>query len=378
MVRTVQHHRTLGPTKAQNALHWAAIALTVLGIVGVWIGKTIHDINGTWAVLGPGIALLVVGAVLLFGVVVPSQWYRPTRKLLKVNRELYLFLLIPVAFIILFHYVPMFGVQIAFRKYRLRDGIWGSQWVGLDQFLKFFRSPQFKTVVPNTILLSLYQLLAGFPLPILLALALNVVTRIKFKKTVQMVTYIPHFISTVVLVGMIIAISNPRIGLYGILMKTLTGTTPADPMGRADVFRHLYVWTGVWQNMGWNSIIYLAALSAVDMQLHEAAQIDGASRLQRVWHIDVPTILPTAVILLILNAGRIMSLGFEKAYLMQNSLNRSKSEIISTYVYYIGMVSGTGDFSYATAIDLFNSAINLTLLVLVNTVSKRVSDTSLW
>lgn len=378
MVKTMQQNRVLGPTKAQRTLHWASITMTILGIVGLWVGKTWLDLYGSWLVLGPGIALLVLGAALLFGVVVPSPWYRTTRKLLKTNRELYLFLLIPIAFIILFHYVPMFGVQIAFRKYRLKDGIWGSQWVGFAQFTKFFKSPQFKTVVPNTILLSLYQLVAGFPLPILLALALNVVTRVKFKKTVQMVTYIPHFISTVVLVGMIITISNPRIGLYGILMKAITGVPPADPMGKADLFRHLYVWTGVWQNMGWNSIIYLAALSAVDMQLHEAAEIDGASRLQRVWHIDVPTILPTAVILLILNAGRIMSIGFEKAFLMQNSLNRSKSEIISTYVYYIGMVSGTGDFSYATAIDLFNSVINLTLLILVNTISKRVSDTSLW
>lgn len=302
-----------------------------------------------------------------------------TMKLIRQNWELYLFLLIPVAFIIIFHYVPMIGVQIAFRKYRIADGIWGSKWVGFAQFQKFFKSPQFKTIVPNTIILSLYGLLANFPLPIILALALNVLRNKRFKMTIQMITYMPHFISTVVLVGMLIAILNPRIGMYGIIYKTFNGgVAPKDLMGQAKVFRHLYVWSGVWQNMGWSSIIYLAALSAVDTELHEAAQIDGASRFQRVLHIDFPTILPTAIILLIMNAGRIMSIGFEKAYLMQNNLNKSTSEIISTYVYYVGMTSGTGDFSYATAIDLFNAVINLIMLVLVNGISKKVTDTSLW
>ncbi|MBO4883752.1 MAG: sugar ABC transporter permease [Clostridia bacterium] len=302
-----------------------------------------------------------------------------TLKLARQNWELYLFLLIPLAFIIIFHYVPMIGVQIAFRKYRIADGIWGSKWVGFAQFQKFFKSPQFKTIVPNTIILSLYGLLANFPLPIILALSLNVLRNKRFKMTIQMISYMPHFISTVVLVGMLIAILNPRIGMYGIVYQAFhDGKAPKDLMGQAKLFRHLYVWSGVWQNMGWSSIIYLAALSAVDTELHEAAQIDGASRFQRVLHIDFPTILPTAIILLIMNAGRIMSIGFEKAYLMQNDLNKSTSEIISTYVYYVGMTSGTGDFSYATAIDLFNAVINLIMLVLVNTVSKKVTDTSLW
>ena len=302
-----------------------------------------------------------------------------TLKLARQNWELYLFLLIPLAFIIIFHYVPMIGVQIAFRKYRIADGIWGSKWVGFAQFQKFFKSPQFKTIVPNTIILSLYGLLANFPLPIILALSLNVLRNKRFKMTIQMISYMPHFISTVVLVGMLIAILNPRIGTYGIVYQAFhDGKAPTDLMGQAKLFRHLYVWSGVWQNMGWSSIIYLAALSAVDTELHEAAQIDGASRFQRVLHIDFPTILPTAIILLIMNAGRIMSIGFEKAYLMQNDLNKSTSEIISTYVYYVGMTSGTGDFSYATAIDLFNAVINLIMLVLVNTVSKKVTDTSLW
>ena len=302
-----------------------------------------------------------------------------TWKIMKQNWELYLFLLIPVVFIIVFHYIPMVGVQIAFRKYRIADGIWGSKWVGFAQFQKFFKSPQFKTIVPNTILLSLYGLFANFPIPIILALALNVLRSKRFKMTIQMISYMPHFISTVVLVGMLIAILNPRIGMYGIIYQAMhDGKAPKDLMGQARLFRHLYVWSGVWQNMGWSSIIYLAALSAVDTELHEAAQIDGASRFKRVIHIDFPTILPTAIILLIMNAGRIMSVGFEKAYLMQNNLNKSTSEIISTYVYYVGMTSGTGDFSYATAIDLFNAVINLIMLVLVNGISKRVTDTSLW
>ncbi|MBO4299727.1 MAG: sugar ABC transporter permease [Clostridia bacterium] len=302
-----------------------------------------------------------------------------TLKLARQNWELYLFLLIPLAFIIIFHYVPMIGVQIAFRKYRIADGIWGSKWVGFAQFQKFFKSPQFKTIVPNTIILSLYGLLANFPLPIILALSLNVLRNKRFKMTIQMISYMPHFISTVVLVGMLIAILNPRIGMYGIVYQAFhDGKAPKDLMGQAKLFRHLYVWSGVWQNMGWSSIIYLAALSAVDTELHEAAQIDGASRFQRVLHIDFPTILPTAIILLIMNAGRIMSIGFEKAYLMQNDLNKSTSEIISTYVYYVGMTSGTGDFSYATAIDLFNAVINLIMLVLVNGISRKVTDTSLW
>ena len=302
-----------------------------------------------------------------------------TLKAAKQNWELYLFLLIPVAFIIIFHYVPMIGVQIAFRKYRIADGMWGSKWVGFYQFLKFFKSPQFKTIVPNTIILSLYGLFASFPIPIVLALALNVLRNKRFKMTIQMISYMPHFISTVVLVGMLIAILNPRIGMYGIIYQALNeGKAPKDLMGQAAAFRHLYVWSGVWQNMGWSSIIYLAALSAVDTELHEAAQIDGASRFRRVLHIDFPTILPTAIILLIMNAGRIMSIGFENAYLMQNDLNKSTSEIISTHVYYIGMKQQPGDFSYATAIDLFNAVINLIMLLVVNAISKKVTDTSLW
>lgn len=292
--------------------------------------------------------------------------------------QLYLFLLIPLVHLIVFHYVPMAGVQIAFRKFTYNGGIWNSPWVGLANFEKFFKSYQFKRVLPNTLRLSIYSLVAGFPFPIILALCLNAMNNLRYKKFIQTVTYIPHFISTVVLVGMIFRVFNPRIGIYGMAVHWLTGEYPRDILGSAGIFPHLYVWSGIWQNMGWGTIIYIAALSSVDMELHEAAQIDGASRLQRVRYIDFPSILPTAVILLIMDAGRVMSVGFEKVYLMQNNLNLSRSEVISTYVYKVGVGSGGGDFSYATAIGLFNSVVNMTVLVLVNTISRKISETSLW
>ncbi len=296
--------------------------------------------------------------------------------------QIYCFLLLPLAYLIIFCYWPMIGVQIAFRKFTIRDGIWGSKWVGFDQFAKFFKSYNSWTIIRNTMTLSLYNIAVGFPLPVIFALLLNCVRNAKYKKLIQTVSYMPHFISTVVIVGMIIQIANPRIGLYGQLVHALTGTYPADPLGSASVFTHLYTWTGVWQSIGWNSIVYLAALSAVDPQLHEAAIIDGATRWQRVCHVDFPCILPTATIMLILRTGSILSVGFEKAYLMQNNLNLGASEIISTYVYKVGMGVGSGNsvpnYSYSTAINLFNSAVNLVMIMLVNAVSRRLSETSLW
>ena len=303
---------------------------------------------------------------------------RLLKKQLRQCWQLYLFLLIPVVYILLFHYVPMFGVQIAFRKFSFTGGIWNSPWVGMANFQKFFQSYQFRRVLPNTLRISIYSLVAGFPFPIILALGLNAMRNQGYKKAIQTITYIPHFISTVVLVGMIFRVFNPRIGLYGIFGTLLTGEQPRDILGMAIAFPHMYVWSGIWQNMGWGTIIYIAALSGVDTELHEAAQIDGASRFQRIRFIDFPSILPTAVILLILNTGHIMSVGFEKVYLMQNSLNLSTSEVISTYVYKVGIASGGGDFSYATAIGLFNSAVNMLVLVSVNAISKAVGETSLW
>jgi len=272
----------------------------------------------------------------------------------------------------------MFGVQIAFKKYTPVGGIWGSDWVGLYNFVKFINSYQFARIVPNTIRLSLYSIIAGFPVPIILALFLNVMRHKYLRKTIQTVIYLPHFISVVVIVGMVFQIFNVRIGIYGIFYHFITGNKPVDLFLSSGTFPHMYVWSGIWQNMGWSTIIYTAALSSVDMELHEAAQIDGASRFARLRHIDFPCILPTAIILLILNSGNILSVGFEKVYLMQNNLNLVKSEVISTYVYKVGITAGASDFSYATAIDLFNAVINLIILTLVNFTAKRVSSTSLW
>lgn len=291
--------------------------------------------------------------------------------------QMYLFLLIPVVWLIIFRYLPMAGVQLAFRKYSISGGIWGSRWVGFQNFTRFFNSYQCERILRNTITLSLYSIIAGFPIPILLALLLNVMPNLRYKKTVQMVTYAPYFISTTVMVGMLLALFNSRNGLYATLSYALLGVYPGDLFSSASAFSHLYVWSGVWQHTGWNTIIYIAALSSVDMQLHEAAEIDGASRIQRIWHIDLPCILPTAAILLILNAGNLMSVGFEKVYLMQNDLNLRASEVISTYVYKIGL-TGMTDYSLSTAIGLFNSLINMTMLLIVNCVTSKLSGTGLF
>lgn len=297
---------------------------------------------------------------------------------LRSSWQLYLFLAPSTLFILIFAYVPMAGVQIAFKEYNFNLGIWGSKWIGFDNFQRFFDSYQFQSIVWNTISLSLYSLLISFPLPILFALLLNSFVGLRFKKLVQTVSYMPHFISTVVIVGLLVQIFNPRTGGFGALYTSLTNAIMPDAFANPNAFPHLYVWSGIWQGIGWSSIIYIAALSSVDEHLHEAAQIDGASRLQRVRHIDFPSILPTATIMLILAVGHIMDVGFEKVFLMQNELNLGKSEVISTYVYKVGLTIGSGDFSFATAIGLFNSLINFTLLILVNFAAKKLNNTSLW
>lgn len=297
---------------------------------------------------------------------------------IRLHWQLLLFMALPIAYLIIFKYIPMIGAQIAFRKFTPSGGIFNSEWVGFYQFKKFFESYQFERVLINTVRISLYSLIAGFPIPIILALCLNAMRSVRFCKTVQFIIYIPHFISTVVLVGMLLQLFNSRIGIYGILAEALTGSQPGDLFAKSSSFIHLYVWSGVWQNMGWNTIIYTAALSNVNTELHEAAQIDGASRFSRVIHIDFPTILPTAVIMLILSSGNIMTVGFEKVYLMQNKLNLSTSEVISTYVYKVGLTQGSSDYSYASAIGLFNSLVNMLLLVLVNASARKFSDSSLW
>lgn len=291
--------------------------------------------------------------------------------------QLYLFIAVPLAFTIIFSYWPMLGIQMAFKNFDLSLGMWKSPWVGFENFRRFFQSYQFSRVLVNTLLLSFYDLLT-FPVPIIFALLLNCVRCDRYKKTIQTVTYVPHFISTVVMVGLLMQSFNPMVGVYGIIYKAITGNVAPDLMANANAFPHLFVWSGVWQSMGWNSIVYIAALTGVDASLHEAAEIDGASRFQRMIHIDVPSILPTAVMLLILKCGSIMNIGFEKTFLMQNDLNIRASEVISTYVYKVGLSSGSGDFGRATAIGLFNSVINLMLIVTVNAISKKVSDQSLW
>ena len=306
-----------------------------------------------------------------------SRWQYIVLRLSR-SRQCYVMLIIPVIYLILFKYIPMYGVQIAFKDFIATKGIEGSPWVGLAQFERFFTSIQFKRVLPNTLYLSLYQLIAGFPMPILLALSLNSTLNRRYGKVVQMVTYMPHFISMVVMVGIVIQFLNPHVGIIGKLVSALNGGKTVDLMGKPQYFRSIYVWSGIWQTTGWGTIVYLAALASVSMEIHEAATIDGANRVQRIWHVDIPGILPTAVILLIMNTGRIMDVGFEKALLMQNNLNLRVSEIIQTYVYKIGLASNNADFSYAAAIGLFNSAINFILIIIVNQIARRLGDTSLW
>ena len=289
--------------------------------------------------------------------------------------QLYLFLVPAILYFFIFCYAPMYGVQIAFRNYTARGGIVGSPWAGAEHFQVFFFIIQFSALLENTLALSLMSLLLGFPLPVLLALGLNEVKNQRYKKIVQNITYAPHFISTVVLVGMVIAFVAPTSGIVNIFARILGGES-IDYMSKENMFRWLYVLSGVWQNMGWGSILYLSALSGVDPQLHEAAQIDGANRLQRIWHINLPGILPTIVITLILNVGSVMNIGFEKAYLMQTALNLSKSEIISTYVYKMGIQRA--QYSFSAAVGLFNNAVNLLLLFAVNAVAKQLTQTSLW
>lgn len=269
----------------------------------------------------------------------------------------------------------MANVVIAFKDYNIIKGIWGSPWAGLKYFRLFFTNPQVGTLIKNTLYISVYQLVVGFPMPILLALALNEVRSQVFKRWVQMVTYAPYFISTVVMVSMIILLLSPRLGIVNLILKAVGGRE-TNFLGSPKTFRSVYVWGDVWQNTGYAAVIYLAALAGIDPTLHEAARVDGASRFQRIVHIDIPGILPAAVIILILSVGNIMSIGFEKIYLLQNPLNLSVSEIIATYVYKIGLLNA--NFSFATAVGLFNSVVNLVLLLAVNAVARRVSRTSLW
>ncbi|HZG87929.1 ABC transporter permease [Paenibacillus sp.] len=304
-----------------------------------------------------------------------SDPWTQAAKSFKRHWQLYLLVIPPVLYFVLFKYIPIANAVLAFKDYNVMLGIWGSPWAGLKHFKLFFENPVFWTLIQNTLLISLYHLLIAFPIPIVLALCLNEVRVGFFKKTVQLVTYAPYFISTVVMVSIIILFLSPRLGIVGDLMAAF-GMERKDILGDPSLFRSVYVWSDVWQNAGYSAIIYLAALAGVDPSLYEAAKVDGASRWRKMLHIDVPGLLPTATIILILNAGTIMAVGFEKIYLLQNPLNLSVSEIIATYVYKIGLLNA--NYSFATAVGLFNSVVNLLLLLLVNAVARRVSSNSLW
>ncbi|NKI23566.1 sugar ABC transporter permease [Paenibacillus dendritiformis] len=296
-------------------------------------------------------------------------------KIFRKHWQMYL-LLAPVAvYFIVFHYVPMYGGQIAFKDFIATKGIAGSPWVGMKHFERFYQSYYFWRLIKNTLGIGLYQLLVGFPVPILLALMMNEIRGKWFKKTVQTVTYAPHFLSTVVMVGILVIFLSPDTGMINHLIRAFGGE-PVSFLTEPGWFKSLYVFSGVWQQMGWSSIIYLAALSGVDPQLHEAARVDGASRLQRIRHVNLPCIMPTIVILLILNTGSILSVGFEKVFLMQNDMNLESSDVFATYVYRSGLLGA--QYSFSAAVGLFSNIVNFILLVSVNFIARKAGNTSLW
>lgn len=296
-------------------------------------------------------------------------------RVLRKHWQMYLLLAPVMVYFIVFHYVPMYGVQIAFKDFIATKGITGSPWVGMKHFERFYQSYYFWRLIKNTLGIGLYQLLVGFPVPILLALMINEIRGKWFKKTVQTVTYAPHFLSTVVMVGILVIFLSPDTGLINHLIRAFGGE-PISFLTEPGWFKSLYVFSGVWQQMGWSSIIYLAALSGVDPQLHEAARVDGASRLQRIWHVNLPCIMPTIVILLILNTGSILSVGFEKVFLMQNDMNLESSDVFATYVYRSGLLGA--QYSFSAAVGLFSNIVNFILLVSVNFIARKAGNTSLW
>jgi putative aldouronate transport system permease protein len=311
-------------------------------------------------------------------VAAPAVPRQPRRGLVaRVTRswQLYAFLLPTLLYFGIFHYGPLYGAQIAFRDYVGALGIWGSTWVGLENFARFFKSPMFVNLLSNTFILSLLMLVFSFPMPVIFALLLNQLGNQRYKRMVQTVSYAPHFISTVVFVGMIFLFTSPSTGIINILAAKLGGPRIYF-MGSQAWFRPVYVLSDIWQETGWGAIIYLAALSGINPELYEAATIDGATKFQRIRHIDIPAIIPTVTILLVLRSGAIMSLGFEKAFLMQTALNLDHSEIISTYVYKVGLLGA--QFSFGSAVGLFNSVANMTLLIVVNRVARALGETSLW
>ncbi len=307
------------------------------------------------------------------GASVPAKELRPQGKTLgkriMEHWQLYLLLLVPVILTIVYKYWPMYGIQIAFRDFKPSRGFTGSEWVGLDWFERLFTAPTFDRMITNTVLLSFLSLLFSFPVPIILALAINQLRFKRYKRVVQTVLYAPHFISIMVVCGMIRIFLSPNGGLINLLL----GTT-VDFMSESSAFRPIYIISGIWQEAGWGTIVYLATLSTVDTALYEAAKIDGASMFQRIWNIDLPQLVPMIVLQLIMSAGSLMNVGFEKVMLLQTDLNKATSDVIAVYVYEQGIINAK--YSYSTAVGLFNTAINIVLLVIVNKISKKAADVS--
>ena len=295
---------------------------------------------------------------------------------LSCHWPLYLMVLPAVMVIAVFSYGPMYGVVIAFKNFKPAYGIGGSPWVGLRNFERFFSSYQFKNTLLNTLSISIYSMLACFPAPVILALMMDQVRSKSTQRFIQTVTYMPHFISVIVVSGMILTFLNVNTGLYGNLARLLGVRNPKDLLGEKNLFSTIYVLSDIWQHTGWDSIIYMAALSAVDPSLHEAARVDGASEWDRIVHIQIPSIVPTMVILLILRAGSLMNVGFDKVYLLQNDLNLDRSEVLSTYVYKVGMINQ--QYSFSAAANLFNTVVNFVMIMLVNQIARRLGETSLW
>ena len=305
-----------------------------------------------------------------------NSWYRATVEGLRKTRSLQLMLLPGLIYYIIFRYVPMYGVIIAFKDFHGRLGILRSPWVGFEHFIRFFTHPYFPRLIRNTFLLSFYDLLFGFPAPIILALMLNELRSRTYKRLVQTVSYLPHFISVVSIVGMLTLLLSPTTGIVNVILVKVFGMKPIYFMAEPRWFRFLYVSSGIWKNVGWGAIIYLAALSNVDVQLYDAAVVDGASRLRSIWHITLPSIKPTIVILLVLRIGTLFSVGYQKVVLMYTPATYETADVIGSYVYRRGLQYA--DFSYGAAVGLFDSVINVVLLITANWISRKVSEQSLW
>lgn len=301
------------------------------------------------------------------------KWKYILRQLYK-GRAIYMIMLPGLLFYLIFEYLPMYGVLIAFKDYKPRLGIMGSPWAGFKHFIQFFDSYYFWRIIMNTVVLHLYGTIFSFPVPIILALMLNEVKNKYFKKTIQTITYMPHFISTVVIIGLVVDFLSTK-GLINSIITAFGGQS-VHFMLKPEWFRTIYISSGIWKDAGWGTIVYLAALAAIDVEQYEAAIVDGANRWKRMLHITLPGIAPTIIILLILNLGHLMSVGFEKTLLMQNPLNMETADVIQTYVYRQGLIEF--NYSFSTAVSLFNSAINFTLIIIVNKISRKVTESSLW